>query len=400
MPLFAKVFLFFTLFLIAGPTLVSSIAINSDTKTLIQFPALQPSNTTGSIINSTSMNSTDVVSTKLLRMKVTLPYWTSMVGGSISFIIAVSAITWDWHKHESDDTLWSFSLSSLFSAFGLLFTFIQNLALLINIIQNHHNLGMITPLTGNTYIILFACSATLSTPRVVWFIFPLIVGWINVGMAMANFVFLSLPAVGTVGLYEAYSPYCTVLFDAKSTSGCNKTTVQDVFGGGSFMCAQQGPSLGFGASPRFLPIIADWAYAVVIIVLLMFMLRRQVMSRVTGKAQPVGYAGTSLFSHTALPSCHSNLSFLIIGKAMACVILGSLGLAITAWYFASKASAEGSVGVCPQISNATMGPIKGNVNVARGCTCVEIRMPGYVANVGEVLREDEGTLSRLIFDIA
>lgn len=378
MPLFAQVFLFFTLFLIAGPTLVSSIAINSDTKTLIQFPALQPSNTTGSIINSTSMNSTDVVSTKLLRMKVTLPYWTSMVGGSISFIIAVNAITWDWHKHENDDTLWSLSLSSLFSAFGLLFTFIQNLALLINIIQNHHNLGMITPLTGNTYIILFACSATLSTPRVVWFIFPLIVGWINVGMAMANFVFLSLPAVGTVGLYEAYSPYCTVLFDAKSTSGCNKTTVQDVFGSGSFMCAQQGPSLGFGASPRFLPIIADWAYAVVIVVLLMFMLRRQVMSRVTGKAQPVGYAG----------------------KAMACVILGSLGLAITAWYFASKASAEGSVGVCPQISNATMGPIKGNANVARGCTCVEIRMPGYVANVGEVLREDEGTLSRLIFDIA
>lgn len=85
---------------------------------------------------------------------------------------------------------------------------------------------------------------------------------------------------------------------------------------------------------------------------------------------------------------------------MFCVVLGSLGLAITAWYFASKTSAQGSVGVCPLISNATVGRIKGNATVAKGCTCVEIRMPGYVANVGEVLREDEGTLSRLIFDIA
>ena len=311
MPLFAKVFLFFTLFLIAGPTAVSSIAINSDPTTLmqLQFPTLQPFNgPTGSIINSTSGNSTDVVSTKMLRMKVTLPYWTSMVGGSISFLLAVSTITWDWHKHEYD-TLWSLSPSSIFSAFGLLFTFIQNLAMLLNILQNRHNLGMITPLTGNTYIILFACSATLSSPRVVGFVFPLIVGWMNVGMAMTNFVFLSLPAVGTVGLYEAYSPYCTVLFDAKSASGCSNTTVQDVFGGGSFMCAQQGPTLGFGATPPFLPPIADWAYAVVIVALLVFMFRRQIMSRVTGKHQPVGYAGTSLFipyHSTILPS---NLSF-------------------------------------------------------------------------------------------
>jgi len=197
---------------------------------------------------------------------------------------------------------------------------------------------------------------------------------------MSNFILLSLPAVGTVGLYEVYSPYCTVLFDAKSTSGCNSTTVLDVFGGvrsGSFVCAQQGPTLGFGAAPGFLPIFVDWAYAVVIVVLLVFMFRRQVLSRVTEKPQPVGY----------------------VGRVMFCVIFVSLGLAITTWYFASRASAEGSVGVCPRISNATVGPITGNADVASGCTCVELRMPGYVANVGEVLREDAGVLSRLIFDV-
>jgi hypothetical protein len=81
------------------------------------------------------------------------------------------------------------------------------------------------------------------------------------------------------------------------------------------------------------------------------------------------------------------------------VIFISLGLAITAWYLASKASAEGSVGVCPGISNTTVGPIKGTAGIASGCTCVELRMPGYVANVGEVLREDGGALGRLIFDV-
>jgi hypothetical protein len=297
-----------------------------------------------------------------------------MVGGGISFIIALNTVTWDWY---SGTKLWSPSdPSSILCAVGLLFTFIQNLALLINILHNYHNLGMVTPLTGNAYILLFAVSATLCAPRVVGYVFPLVVGWINAGMAMTNFVFLSLPAVGTVGLYEAYSPYCTVLFDAKSTSGCNTTTVLDVFGG-SFVCAQQGPTLGFGAAPGFLPILVDWAYAVVITVLLAFMLRRQVLSRVTGKSQPVGFAA----------------------KVMFCVILISLGLAITAWYFASKSSAEGSVGVCPGISNATVGPITGNADIANGCTCVEIRMPSYVVNVTEVLSEDKGVLWRLIYDV-
>ena len=81
------------------------------------------------------------------------------------------------------------------------------------------------------------------------------------------------------------------------------------------------------------------------------------------------------------------------------VIFLSLGLAITAWYLASKASAQGSVGECPGISNATVGPITGTAAVASGCACVELRMPGYVVDVGEVLREDGGALGRLIFDV-
>ena len=135
-------------------------------------------------------------------------------------------------------------------------------------------------------------------------------------MAITNFVLLSLPAVGTVGLYEAYSPHCTVLIDAKSAGGCNSTSVLDVFGGlrsKSFVCAKEGPMLGFGAAPGFLPIYVDWGYAVVIAALLVFTLRRQVLSRVTGKPQPVGIAGTfttfSLYRFYSPPPSHRNLSF-------------------------------------------------------------------------------------------
>lgn len=262
------------------------------------------------------MNSTDLVSTKLLRMKVTLPYWTSMVSGGVSFLIAVNAI-WDanlnWDR-DKRDTPWSFtSLPSILCALGLLYTFAQNLALLLNIIQNFHNLGMVTPLTGNAYIVLFAGSSTLWTPRVVEYVLPLVVGWINIAMAITNFLLLSLPAVGTVGLYEAYSPYCTVLFDAKSTGGCSNATMLDVFGGlrsGSFVCAQ-GPTLGFGAAPGFLPIVVDWVYVVVIAVLLVFTLKRQVLSRVTGNRQPIGFAGTSLFIPYHSTILRSNLSLFI-----------------------------------------------------------------------------------------
>jgi hypothetical protein len=131
--------------------------------------------------------------------------------------------------------------------------------LLINILQNYYDLGMVTPFTGSRDIVLFAGAATLWTIRVAEYVFLLVV---NIGMAITNFIILSLPVVGT-GLYEVYSLHCTVLIDAKNVGGCNRTAVQDVFGGvesASFMCAQQGAMLGFDASPGFLPLFVDWSW--------------------------------------------------------------------------------------------------------------------------------------------
>jgi len=238
---------------------------------------------------------------------------------------------------------------------------------------------MITPVTGNAYIVLFACSATLWTARVMDFAFPLIVGWINALMAITNFVLLSLPAVGTTGLYEAYSPHCMVLLDFKSADACNGTATVELRRAfqGTFTCAN-GTSLGFGeTNPTWLPIYVDWAYALLIVLLLFSTLRRQVLSRMEKTYQPVGFAG----------------------KAMRWVIFISLALAIASWVYTSNSSANGSVGVCPSINNSTIGPIPGSDALAANCTCVELRMPGHVSSVSGVLREDSRSAARLIFDL-
>jgi len=282
--------------LIAGsPESVSGVAVRSS---IPLHPLLQQRTNVPSYINATSMNSTDAVSAKPLRMKVTLPWWVSIIGGGFSFLIAFKAVTWDWDRRDYNASPWNLSISPIFTAFGLLFTFIQNLALLTNITLNYHNLGMVTPVTGNAYIVLFACSATLWTARVMDFAFPLIVGWINALMAITNFVLLSLPAVGTKGLYEAYSPHCMVLLDFKSADACNGTATVELRRAfqGTFTCAN-GTSLGFGeTNPTWLPIYVDWAYALLIVLLLFSTLRRQVLSRMEKTYQPVGFAGTSLKS--------------------------------------------------------------------------------------------------------
>jgi hypothetical protein len=111
--------------------------------------------------------------------------------------------------------------------------------------------------------------------------------------------------------------------------------------------------------------------------LLAFTLWRQVSLCVTGEPQPVGFAGTSLLYYTTIPSdpdfynLTNKLQFLKpknpnpqTGNVMRWVIYISFGLAITAWYLASRASAEGSMGVCPGTSDATVGPITVTADVA------------------------------------
>jgi hypothetical protein len=208
--------------------------------------------------------------------------------------------------------------------------------------------------------------------------FPLIVGWSNVAMAMTNFVLLSLPDVGTVGLYEAYSPYCAIMIDSKSADSCTtaESQIQDMFGP-SFTCAN-GMMLGFGTSKNiWLPVYADWAYALLIAGLLFCTLWKHILIRIPTKPQ--------------MPD--------IAGRIMRQVISISLGLAILSWVWAYVSSAEGSIGVCPGISNSTAGPIANDPTFALNCICVPLRMPGHVASISEVLSADSRTAGRFIFDL-
>ena len=227
--------------------------------------------------------------------------------------------------------------------------------------------------------------------------FPLIVGWLNVAMAMTNFVLLSLPDVGTVGLYQVYSPYCAIMIDSKSADSCTtaESQIQDIFGP-SFTCAN-GTMLGFGTSKNvWLPVYADWAYALLIAGLLFFTLWKQILTRISTKPQTPGIVDTfSIHMRFVRVLDADGLS----GMIMRQVISISLGLAILSWVWAHGSSAEGSIGVCPGISNSTAGPIANDPTLALNCICVPLRMPGHVASISEVLSADSGTAGRFIFDL-
>jgi hypothetical protein len=171
---------------------------------------------------TTRMNNTQILYVEPLRIKVTLPWWTSVIGGTISFLLTLKSVTWDWFRNRRPPA-WTFSSpSSIIFLFGIASTFVQNFALLCTILQGatSHQLGMITPVTGNAYLALFEAAAALWTARMFEFKIARVAGWTNVCFALFNFVLLSLPFIGTAGLYQAYSPHCTSVIASGDASMC------------------------------------------------------------------------------------------------------------------------------------------------------------------------------------
>jgi hypothetical protein len=164
----------------------------------------------------------------------------------------------------------------------------------------------------------------------------------------------------------------------------------------SFTCAN-GTMLGFGMSKNiWLPVYADWAYALLIAGLLFCTLWKHILIRIPTKPQMPDIAGTfSIHMRFVRVLDADGLS----GRIMRQVISISLGLAILSWVWAYVSSAEGSIGVCPGISNSTAGPIANDPTFTLNCICVPLRMLGHVVSISEVLSADSGMAGRFIFDL-
>jgi hypothetical protein len=135
---------------------------------------------------------------------------------------------------------------------------------------------MITPVTGNAYLALFETAATLWTARMLEFKIARLAGWINASLSMLNFVLLSLPFIGTAGLYQVYSPYCTLVVSPTSGFPCAY-----YFPHNSGNCSSLdelqiglGTSLGQILSESWIN-YGNWAYAGFIAVLFLYTMRAQ-----------------------------------------------------------------------------------------------------------------------------
>lgn len=264
--------------IVMGPALVcanpmaNSLVPAVSERQLYQFVPVIQLNTT------IHMNNSQIMYVDALRIKVTLPWWTSVVGGTISFLLALKSVTWDWF-HNRPPPPWTFSSpSSIVFMLGSACTFIQNFALLCTTLQGatSHRLGMITPVTGNAYLALFETAATLWTARMLEFKIARLAGWINASLSLLNFVLLSLPFIGTTGLYQVYSPYCTLVKSPISGFDCNLYLPHN-----SGNCSSLDElQIGFGTSlDQMLPHswinYANWGYAGFIAILFSLTMRAQ-----------------------------------------------------------------------------------------------------------------------------
>jgi hypothetical protein len=228
---------------------------------------------------TTRTNNSQILYVEPLRIKVTLPWWTSVIGGTISFLLTLKSVTWDWFRNRPPPA-WTFSSpSSIIFIFGLASTFIQNFALLCTILQGatSHQLGMITPVTGNAYLALFEAAAALWTARMFEFKIARVAGWTNVCFSLFNFVLLSLPFIGTSGLYQAYSPYCTSVIASGDASMCGFDYSQ---ASGNCSSSLDQLQIGTGTSLNNLLSLtwtnyANWGYAGSMALLLLFTMRAQ-----------------------------------------------------------------------------------------------------------------------------
>jgi hypothetical protein len=91
---------------------------------------------------------------------------------------------------------------------------IQSLAGLIHLALNSKQIDLVQKPGGNNFVALFAATCmlwnktTLEHKKTL-----LVVGWINVVLAMLYFIFLSLPVVGSGGLFQASSPWCSFVLE-------------------------------------------------------------------------------------------------------------------------------------------------------------------------------------------
>jgi hypothetical protein len=141
--------------------------------------------------------------------KLALPFWTQIPSSVLDFAIAFRTISFEYSKRRGNQELSPWYTVLRVSA-SMIYLSIQTLAGLIHLAQNARGINLVQKPGGNNFVSLFAATCMLWNKTILEHKRTLLVlGWSNVALAMIYFIVLSLPVVGSGGLYEASSPWCS-----------------------------------------------------------------------------------------------------------------------------------------------------------------------------------------------
>jgi hypothetical protein len=265
------------------PTATSSAAA---TATLVSLSAL-PSNVTLTFVP--------------VAASYVLPWWSSLVGGVVSFCIAVHNFYTVFHTHASSqknkvtqDRWVGRALSNrhvFVSVFGLVFTFLQSIFGLLHLLIDHENLDRIQGPVGGAFITIFASLGTIVNPTIRLHSLLVAFACINTLLALLHFCLLAfLPTVATAKLWLLSSNACITEVDLNQADNTGEYTF-GFFGSSSGSCYSPGTSsnLFVGNSPdRFIAGILGYIFLVFMAVLFIWAVVRQVQRHKSFKYTALG----------------------------------------------------------------------------------------------------------------
>jgi hypothetical protein len=321
------------------------------------------------------------------------PWWTSVIGGSISFLIAVHnfltllspqvVLAPQEEKGEGQipRKMGPTRRSLIVSFLGLCFTFVQSVSGLVHLAGMSAHLDRVQPPSGGLFLTIFAAIGSLVNTTVRSSVWLSLIAAVNAVLAMLHVgLLVFLPSIGTAKLWQVSSNACiTYVTDVGNNTSVGNNSANagnfwlglETFGAGwqgapannfdvSCIPNSNGTALGFGLPPNSsadnanIYKIATGVYIWVAIFYSVgiFFLQRNDWKMTKGDYTQVNSRGKLVVKKTA--------SYLLTLYGTAPQLLFLIGLAGFTWALAfnyDKKPFNAIVTVCPQI------PASSTVNI-------------------------------------
>ena len=422
----------------------------------MSVPHLLVRGNTTIITSANATNTTGPVSVLPIGITHTLPWWTSIIGGVIDFLIGTYTVGKGWKRQTPADCAWTLSpdmngVKTITTAVGLFMTFFQAVSGIAHLRENWGTRDLVRKIGGNGYVGLFCIGAQMYSAKIRGRWMARVVAWIVAIVVIANFAEFTDPKIGTAPLYEVQSNTCVGILRNESGFTYNCGWYSQQITPTTFSCAKKSDLRLF--APHQISMLVNRIFIGVLglffVGTLIYHLtvdlewlrwRRNGCPPLPQEVQPVqqyaqyppylqpqyqqypqdGYnqqpyiAPKSEVTQTEMPVSETTdhgrdayhpgnknpHKYIAYSVALALFITNAVAAyAYAQTYYASKDTAVSRIlGVCPSVGNVTMGNVTALFGVKGNCTCIDLKLPGELDDLGVAL-EGHGMLARLLHNI-